>query len=63
MQTCSIRLTPEEAAIVADQFHDAGRTITLHGPFIDLSAGSPDAAIRKVHGEAVSTAGRPGPDF
>lgn len=42
------QITPAEAAIVADQFHCAGRTITLHGPFIDLSAGSPDTAIRKV---------------
>lgn len=32
----------------AERFHAAGRTITLHGPFMDLSPGSPDPKIRDV---------------
>lgn len=37
-----------EAAAISRRFHGAGRTITLHGPFIDLSPGSPDPEIRKI---------------
>jgi sugar phosphate isomerase/epimerase len=37
-----------EANAIAEQFHGAGRTITLHGPFIDLAPGSPDPHIRKI---------------
>ena len=33
---------------IARRFHESGRTITLHGPFLDLSPGSPDPAIRSV---------------
>jgi len=32
----------------ADRFHQSGRTITLHGPFLDLSPGSPDPKIREL---------------
>ncbi len=32
----------------AKQFHDRGRTITLHAPFMDLSPGSRDPEIRNV---------------
>jgi sugar phosphate isomerase/epimerase len=31
---------------IAEQLHQRGLTITLHAPFIDLSPGSPDPAIR-----------------
>ncbi len=37
-----------EANAIAKQFHQAGHTITLHGPFMDLSPGSPDPDIREV---------------
>jgi len=37
-----------EAEEIAAQFQNAGRTITLHGPFMDLSPGSPDLDIREV---------------
>lgn len=33
---------------IAEQLHKYSRTVTLHGPFIDLSAGSPDPAVRKL---------------
>lgn len=33
---------------IADRFLGLGRTITIHGPFLDLSAGSPDPAVREV---------------
>jgi sugar phosphate isomerase/epimerase len=33
---------------IAAMFHQHHRTVTLHGPFIDLCAGSPDSAIRTV---------------
>jgi sugar phosphate isomerase/epimerase len=32
----------------ADQFHVRNRAITLHGPFMDLSPGSPDPQIREL---------------
>jgi len=32
----------------ADRFHKNNRTITIHGPFLDLSPGSPDPKIREV---------------
>lgn len=41
-------LSPPEADAIAEQFHRAGRTITLHGPFMDLSPGSPDPDIQKI---------------
>ena len=31
---------------IADQLHQNSLTITFHGPFIDLSPGSPDPAVR-----------------
>ena len=37
-----------EAKEIAKQFQNAGRTITLHGPFMDLSPGSSDPDIREV---------------
>jgi len=40
-----------EANTIAKQFHQAGRTITLHGPFMDLSPGSPDPNIQKISRE------------
>ncbi|MFP3979838.1 MAG: sugar phosphate isomerase/epimerase family protein [Desulfobacterales bacterium] len=35
-------------AAVARRFHLAGRTVTIHGPFLDLSPGSPDTEIRAI---------------
>lgn len=32
----------------ADRFHQSGRSVTLHGPFLDLSPGSPDPKIREL---------------
>jgi sugar phosphate isomerase/epimerase len=32
---------------IARQFHNISKQITLHGPFMDLSAGSPDPAVRR----------------
>ncbi|MDY0163785.1 sugar phosphate isomerase/epimerase family protein [Desulfobotulus sp.] len=37
----------EEFKAVARAFQKKGRRITLHGPFMDLSPGSPDPAIRR----------------
>jgi sugar phosphate isomerase/epimerase len=37
-----------DAETVAEQLHRAGHTITLHGPFMDLSPGSPDPEIQNV---------------
>lgn len=37
-----------EAKAIAEQLHQAGLSITLHGPFLDLSPGSPDTEIRGV---------------
>lgn len=37
-----------EANAIAEQFHRAERTITLHGPFMDLAPGSPDPGIREI---------------
>ncbi|MGM0453234.1 MAG: sugar phosphate isomerase/epimerase family protein [Thermodesulfobacteriota bacterium] len=42
------RFGPAEFADIAEKFQSLDRTITLHGPFLDLSPGSPDAAIRDV---------------
>jgi len=41
-------LTISDAEDIAKQFKWAHRSITLHGPFIDLAPGSPDPDIRKV---------------
>jgi sugar phosphate isomerase/epimerase len=32
----------------ADQFHHRSRSITIHGPFMDLSPGSPDPKVREL---------------
>jgi sugar phosphate isomerase/epimerase len=32
----------------ADQFHARNRSVTIHGPFMDLSPGSPDPKIREL---------------
>lgn len=37
-----------EFAEIAEKFRSLGRTITLHGPFLDLSPGSPDSAVLAV---------------
>ena len=37
-----------EAKAIAEQLHQTGLTITFHGPFMDLSPGSPDPEIRKI---------------
>lgn len=41
-------VTVSEAEAIAKRFHRAGRTITLHGPFMDLSPGSSDRDIRGI---------------
>jgi len=33
---------------IAEKIHQHSRSVTLHGPFIDLSAGSPDPAVRRL---------------
>lgn len=33
---------------IAQKFQKHSKTVTLHGPFIDLSAGSPDPAVRRL---------------
>ncbi|MCU0559871.1 MAG: sugar phosphate isomerase/epimerase [Desulfobacterales bacterium] len=42
------RFSFEDFAAVADVLHRHGLTVTLHAPFVDLSAGSTDPAIRAV---------------
>ena len=42
------RYSPRDFADVADTLHRHGLTVTLHAPFVDLSAGSTDPAIRAV---------------
>jgi sugar phosphate isomerase/epimerase len=42
------RCAPEAMQSVADALKRSGRSITLHGPFIDLAPGSRDTAIRQV---------------
>lgn len=37
-----------DAESIVKQFHQTGRTITLHGPFMDLSPGSPDPDIQRI---------------
>ncbi len=65
---CKYRLNPEigidaysmekwsraDFEAVAERFRENGRRITLHGPFIDLSPGSPDPAIRRVTRERIA---------
>jgi sugar phosphate isomerase/epimerase len=40
------RFSVSEFSRIAAMFHQRTRTVTLHGPFIDLSAGSTDPAVR-----------------
>jgi sugar phosphate isomerase/epimerase len=42
------RFSTADFSGIAEQLHKHSRTVTLHGPFIDLSAGSPDPAVRKL---------------
>jgi sugar phosphate isomerase/epimerase len=42
------RFSPQDFARVADVLRRHGLTVTLHAPFVDLSAGSTDPAIREV---------------
>jgi sugar phosphate isomerase/epimerase len=42
------RFSTADFSGIAQQLHKNSRTVTLHGPFIDLSAGSPDPAIRRI---------------
>ncbi len=42
------RFTVADFSRIADEIHKNSRTVTLHGPFIDLSAGSPDPAVRRL---------------
>ncbi|MFO7707520.1 MAG: sugar phosphate isomerase/epimerase family protein [Desulfobacterales bacterium] len=45
---CLERFSLQEFAKVAEVLHRRGLTVTLHAPFVDLSAGSSDPAIRDV---------------
>lgn len=42
------RFQPGDCLPLVKRLHEAGRTITLHAPFTDLSPGSPDEQIRSV---------------
>jgi sugar phosphate isomerase/epimerase len=42
------RFTMAEFSSIAEIIHKNARTVTLHGPFIDLSAGSKDPAVRRL---------------
>ncbi len=42
------KFSHEDFSRVARIFHAAGRSVSLHGPFIDLSPGSPDPEIMAV---------------
>ncbi|MFW6081322.1 MAG: sugar phosphate isomerase/epimerase family protein [Desulfosalsimonas sp.] len=42
------KYTPAQFAAAANRFHGIKRCITVHGPFLDLSPGSPDKAVRAV---------------
>jgi len=42
------RFSVSDFSVIADRFHKAGLTITLHAPFVDLSPGSTDPHIRMV---------------
>ena len=45
------RFSYEDFSRIAGEFHKYSRTVTLHGPFIDLSCGSPDSEVRRVTGQ------------
>jgi sugar phosphate isomerase/epimerase len=42
------RFSIAEFGTIAEEFHRRSRTVTLHGPFIDLNPGSPDPAVRRI---------------
>ena len=42
------RFSVSDFSSIAQEFQKNSSTVTLHGPFIDLSAGSPDPAVREV---------------
>ena len=42
------RFTYEDFSRIAGEFRKNPRTVTLHGPFMDLNPGSPDSAVRRV---------------
>ena len=42
------RFSPSDFKEVADPLHRQGLAVTLHAPFVDLSAGSTDPAVRAV---------------
>ena len=42
------RFSYSDFSRIAEMFHKNRRTVTLHGPYIDLAAGSPDRAVRAV---------------
>ena len=42
------RFSLTDISKIARKLDDNSRTVTLHGPFIDLNAGSPDPAVRRV---------------
>jgi len=42
------RFSQAEFSRIAEKLHEHERTVTLHGPFIDLSAGSTDPAVRRL---------------
>lgn len=42
------RFSHEDFSRIAREFRNKSRTVTLHGPFIDLNPGSPDPAVQRV---------------
>ena len=42
------RFSFKDFSRIAKKFHKNSRTVTLHGPFIDLNSGSPDSAVRRL---------------
>lgn len=42
------RFAYEDFSRIAGEFHKNARSVTLHGPFMDLNPGSPDSAVRRV---------------
>lgn len=42
------RYSLSDFSAIAQQLHEQGLTVTIHGPFMDLSPGSPDPAIGAV---------------
>ncbi|MFP4531711.1 MAG: sugar phosphate isomerase/epimerase family protein [Desulfobacterales bacterium] len=41
------RFSPSDFSAMADKLHAHGLSVTIHGPFLDLSPGSPDPAIHE----------------